>query len=275
MRRARTERPENFEVDLSHPLMRGAVLLGLGQAHHSIRYRDESGAGRHGVLTGYTGAGNTPADMWCRAMGRACVKTNGTSDIVTLGTALADAASVTVAAWMYFNAAMSSNTKVFTCGTENTSPWLFAGANGDLYWANHIASGTTARLLGHPVGHWDHYCGTTSPQALYVNGILQTDSVSQGFSTEAGAKFGGRGTSQFVAGRFADTCIWTRALDAGEIRVLADSATVMLSGAIREPRPRRNFAGWRPSVGVRYGGALRAGCSGGEGVRRGGAMRGA
>ena len=60
------ERPEHFVLtpNQTHPYRDGARFLGLGGGYcaKSMKFDDSSLYGNHGTLTGYTGAGNTPAD---------------------------------------------------------------------------------------------------------------------------------------------------------------------------------------------------------------------
>jgi hypothetical protein len=272
-------------MDLSHPLMRGAVLLGLGQSHHSLRYRDESDKGNHGVLVGYTGAGNTPADRWERRLGRPSLGFQTAGDYVSLPVSFSSE-TFTVALW----ASGFEYGKSYVIGDSGAAPYsrfLLGAADGVgdevIIW---IGDGSTYGMLGTPFfktkcAELHHFAATRQFGAtprMYVDGVegvvtgtsTKTATVSWRIAPQGYRPFGGLASCRVI-----DPCLWTRCLASAEINMLADPSNVMLSGAIREPRPRRNIAGWRPSVGVRYGGALRAGCSGGIGVRRGGALRGA
>jgi len=225
MKRARTERPENFEVDLSHPLMRGAVLLGLGQAHHSLRYRDESGYAKHGTLFG-----STPAGRWGRALGRASLGFAGTPDYVRVP--CFDVIG-TVAMWLR----PVSGTNGFGC-------LLDARNNGDsgtgyIFWNTDTtllkSSGTTyvngklASLV--PASVWS---------LLVVTGFTLVSGMNpKEFVVGTHSNY----TNHLLTGAIEDYMIWSRILSPAEIMQLADPSNVMLSGAIREPRPRRSFVG--------------------------------
>ena len=287
MRRARTERPENFEVDLSHPLMRGAVLLGLGQSHHSFRYRDESDKGNHGLLTGYTGAGNTPVDRWGRALGRAVLGFDRIGDKVPCAQSVSASATGTYAAWTNLTLGLYQ----FVMGDGN----IATDRNGvSLYWATankpifEVSNATTYKLIianNALSAGWSHVAGVWDGAflQLYINGrsaaaaVASTLVPTPAYALQIG--YAAQNSGGYMAGgSLADECAWSRALTPAEIGILADPSNVMLSGAIREPRPRRNFIGQAgeapPGVGVRYGGAIRW-AGGGVGVRRGGALRGA
>ena len=252
MRRARTERPENFEVDLSHPLMRGAVLLGLGQAHHSIRYRDESAKGNHGTLTGYTGAGNTPADRWGRALGRAVLEFNGSSDDVPLDSSLFNCPSFTAAAWVRFDA-VNKYHYVWARDDDGTSRYFVLGCDTGArpYAVVWNASNSLAEMrpsVTVTAKSWYHLALTYIPgsQKVYLNGRVIDTATLAGDAKSSGTTpthLGKQAGSAWLAGAVGDAVFWSRALSPAEIMQLADPSNVMLSGAIREPRPRRNFIG--------------------------------
>jgi hypothetical protein len=283
MRRARTERPENFEVDLSHPLMRGAVLLGLGQAHHSIRYRDESVKGNHGVLTNMDPATDW---LWEPKLGRRALDFDGSNDSISLpGPCLASFAAASASVWVRFSTlpltgGFSPTPLSVVSGTGTSGFRLIecAIASGDMGVSSSPGASYGKCSAGGliAVNTWAHLAFTFNGAiALFLNG-RELAIAGDAYASIVSNTIGGRSsTTGLITGLLADPCIWPRALSPAEIMQLADPSNVMLSGAIREPRPRRNFVGWRPSAGVRYGGALRAGCSGGGGVRRGGALRGA
>ena len=65
-----SQRPEWFTLNPESPLHRGLVFAGLGRVHGAGNYFDSSPYRNHGTLTGYTGAGNTPANRWSKALGR-------------------------------------------------------------------------------------------------------------------------------------------------------------------------------------------------------------
>jgi len=291
MRRARTERPENFEVDLSHLLMRGAVLLGLGQSHHSPRYRDESAKGNHGVLTNMDPATDW---LWEPKLGRRVLDFDGSNDYIGGLTKVPVPAIWTYAAWVYIAVyPVPTDSRCGICmtfandpgsGTHDRGLGIETAAQGGRVAAYQYAGG---EIYGYgpvvPLSAWNHLVASYDGTNLrsYCNGIAGSPSASgvgyAGYTTPELVL--ARVVNTYLSGRMSDCLCWLRALSPAEIMQLADPSNVMLSGAIREPRPRRNFVGQvgapAASVAVRYGGALRAGCSGGVGVRRGGALRGA
>ena len=254
MKRARTERPENFEVDLSHPLMRGAVLLGLGQAHHSIRYRDESAKGNHGVLTNMDPATDW---LWEPKLGRRVLDFDGSNDYVEIpspGNVL-DGKLVTFACWFNVPSGTATDYPRFIDRIYSgqfafywtTSTTIFAAALNTTGGAQDISNlGVSV-----PIGSWHHvvYVYNGADVLLYLDGLLKsTTSFPDGVLANSTAivRIGQRvdaGTARNFLGIMADTCLWSRALSAAEINMLADPSNVMLSGAIREPRPRRSFVG--------------------------------
>ena len=282
MRRARTERPENFEVDLSHPLMRGAVLLGLGQAHHSIRYRDESAKGNHGVLTNMDPATDW---LWEPKLGRWALDFDGSNDYVQLPLLPPIRAS---ACWCHLGAIPDWFT-LSLFSTNTGYPYFYCW---DMAIANYGGAWTTQGYISDGV---TQVTGTAVPMAkvlthiglnlvggyldLYINGTLQAHDATAVIPIAGVAAFTRVGDtssgSMTYIGKLSDLCLWSSARSPADFASLADPSNVMLSGAIREPGLRRSFigqAGAVPSVGVRYGGAFRVA---GGGVRRGGALRGA
>ena len=284
MRRARTERPENFEVDLSHPLMRGAVLLGLGQAHHSIRYRDESAKGNHGVLTNMDPATDW---LWEPKLGRWALDFDGSNDYVQLPLLPPIRAS---ACWCHLGEIPNWIT-LSLFATNTGYPYFYCW---DMAIASNVGAWTTRGYISDGV---TQVTGTAVPMAkvlthiglnlvggyldLYINGTLQAHDATAvipiaGLAalTRVGESISG---SMTCLGKLSDLCLWSSARSPADFASLADPSNVMLSGAIREPGLRRSFigqAGAVPSVSVRYGGAFRW-AGGGIGVRRGGALRGA
>ena len=57
-------RPDDFDLNTNSVLAQGLVFAGLGRFVGSTHYHDSSLYKNNGTLTGYTGAGNTPADKW-------------------------------------------------------------------------------------------------------------------------------------------------------------------------------------------------------------------
>jgi hypothetical protein len=256
MKRARTERPENFEVDLSHLLMRGAVLLGLGQAHHSIRYRDESDKGNHGTLTGYTGAGNTPADRWGRALGRFCLSGNGTSSYAAFPapSGLSNLKPFSLSLWAKRTDGATTQRGLVSLQLSSPTDQLAAVYWWDTYNGLWVAR-AQASAQGAKVGaaftqsNWNHFVVTSLGGAvrnsIYVNGRLNDAAVPDAMTASAvGIMVLGNIYYNFgAAAQFCDLLIHDRVLSVAEINMLADPSNVMLSGAIREPGPRRSFVG--------------------------------
>ena len=250
MRRARTERPENFEVDLSHPLMRGAVLLGLGQAHHSIRYRDESQYGNHGVLTNMAPVARW---VWSTKLGRRILGFDGINDRVMLpqsGTLLTNSPNYTVAFWSTLPMPLSGAWFSWDKATSWRCTFAYNGAS--VFWRTRTAGGgntndvTVTTLPASGLAHVALvYRGTT--KTAFVNGISETPQTSvvgpTGFSDADFIAIGASGDFSGSTCSIGDWCFWQRALSAAEIMRLADPSNVMMSGAIREPGLRRSFVG--------------------------------
>ncbi len=248
--RVRTERPENFQVDLGSQLARGAVFLGLGQAHHTARYRDESAYGTHGVLTTM----DPLTDWgWDTTLGRWVLDFDGASDHIPIPVTGLD--SITIACWVK-TANVSAHRPFVTC-TKNAPKWgLLFRIDGGTVIQWHVETSTAGEAscdAPHPGANlWFHACGTHVPgrQELYVDGALvDTDNRAGNVAYAHPNLQIGREEdyARYMYGRLADVCIWDRALSLPEVAALADPSNVMLrcggSSLIAEPRPRRGVVG--------------------------------
>ena len=247
-----TERPDDFQVDLSADIFRSAVFLGLGRDHHGFRFRDESDGGNHGTLTGYTGAGNTPADRWGRAMGRASLTYNGSSDYVSGSVSnVGITIDFSLSVWIKASANAEVDGRVIAKRALNVGyelyvmsatgyPGVFVGTD-----VNYSVLVSSVNVL---TGTWRHIGVVRRGTALtiYVDGIGYTSSVYTGSVANSSALMLGRYNAtavRWLNGSEADPCIWSRALSPVEIALFADPAwSVMLGGAIYT-RPRRAFVG--------------------------------
>jgi hypothetical protein len=67
-------------------------------------------------------------------------------------------------------------------------------------------------------GNWHYACGTTSPEQVYVDGVLQSSTDSESWSFEPNAKIGTKGTAQYFNGSIDEVRIWNRTLTQAEIK---------------------------------------------------------
>jgi hypothetical protein len=244
-----TERPDEFQVDLSAPLFARAVFLGLGGCRGSFKYRDCSTYGNHGLLTGYTGAGNTPVDRWGRALGRASLSFDGTADIIDVPSSPSlQLYSGTVT--MFVRSAAWRN-QYLLC-KKNTTGYLIEFYANKLYVVTSgQGNSTSVNQAWTPANAiWYHLAFTWgNGVSWFVNGSQIGATQAQTYYPDANSGNLQFGTatpsySNTFNGSVADLCLWNnRILSPAEIMQLADPSDVMLSGLIRDPRPNRSFVG--------------------------------
>ena len=248
-----TQRPDRFSIDMGNPLSKGLVFAGLGQMPGTTYYRDESGYQNNGTLTGYSGAGDTPADKWqyIPQLGRWGLGFDGSNDYVIMpkiaGTAF------TVFAWVY---------------TATTGRGIF-GMDFNDYWENDsfdtlwhtriIVTGTRDQMtISIPLSTWTPVAWIWN-SSIDTKSVIVQNSITNKTPTSHGAGSIGvdarvyslgreMGTAKYLNGGIVDFCFWSRALSLPELQPLFDPSNVMLSGMIREPRPRRSWVGATGSV---------------------------
>jgi hypothetical protein len=260
MRHAReTERPDDYQVDLSADIFRGLVFANFGHGRGSLKYTDDSGKGNHGTLTGFTGVGNTPVDRWGRAMGRSYLYFDGTHDYIPTTAFPFVVGPYTFSAWINTSSlsarrsvadlnGIASSLEVGTInGVANC-----AAHDTAAYWCTTPSNAISVNQWTHIV--WqrlDNVQTVTVPHhlAIYVNGVsVGTPSSAATLNSDAGntaARYIGcrSNLGQLWLGGIADPCLHARALSPSEIACLADPAwSVMLGGAIYT-RPNRSFVG--------------------------------
>lgn len=137
-------------------------------------------------------------------------------------------ASITVGGWIYFDS--SNANKRFI--SKGTGAWeLFKGTGpsvGKMSWqiftnsSNHCVQSDNGNLLTpdtwyHVIGRLD---GTTGEQALFINGVKQTQTYNNGgaalFTDTAALQIGGDG-SNFLDGRVDELFVFNRPLSDSEI----------------------------------------------------------
>jgi hypothetical protein len=189
MRYARpSQRPERFTLNPWSPLY-GAALLGLGPNQRgpakTTIYEDSSLRDNQGMLYGYTGAGNTPADkwQWDNLLRRWCVGANGSSDYILSPSLFSSASCATISAWIRMRgwnslatvlakSASGADFDLLVDGNERLFHWYFSTSDG-----NQSAASTTTPVLG----TWYHVMVTLhagEKARVIVNGIVE-NSVAQ------------------------------------------------------------------------------------------------
>lgn len=239
-----SQRYDNFRLNRASSLAQGLVFAGLGRMPGTTLYFDSLGdqnygAGNHGTLTRYTGAGNTPADKWVwdNYLRRNVLGLDGAADYVSVPNSSSFASdTVTFAGWLYQTA---NNTRQcpfskdylefeFQLHENTTTKYIWWG-NGSSYG---VGSWTTAAMP--PATWWHVVCKvkkSTGVAQLWLNG------VSQGTKTDTATSVGGTSIlaigrrasgSYLFDGRTADCLSFNRALSPSEISQLADPSNVDL-----------------------------------------------
>ena len=234
------ERPPEFRINQLSALYPGLRASYLGQNPGTTFYQDATldfGRGNNGTLAGYTGAGDTPAAMWGRALGRPVLGNDGSNDYVTASrpAGITSAGPWSIAQWVRLVA--TGNNWVFCCrdsGDVAGIYWLddnsgyefgrVGSAAGDRKW---VASSTVAAA-------WHHFLFTYSGSAaaLWVDGnsVTATGTYMGGFGTGQNLlRIGGNSAGSYpLAMQTADTMLWSRVLGAAEVTALANPGNVDL-----------------------------------------------
>jgi len=170
---------------------------------------DRSGNGNTGTLT------NGPT--WTTGKIGKALKFDGVNDYVDLGNGKFDYSVVTICAWFKSNG-LTPNGRVVTSGSENTNKWMLgfsgvAGGGGSyLVMTNTSTShATAASNIKMDDSLWHFACGINNPESLYINGILQTSTVTDSWSFEVNSKIGARGASYLFKGLIDDVKIYNYA----------------------------------------------------------------
>lgn len=113
-----------------------------------------------------------------------------------------DQANIMVEAWIKTVQNYAEDGRIVTIGSGATNKWMLTMnvTSNKAVMSNTTAShATPASDLALNDGAWYHVVGTTNPEAIYVNGVLQTATRTDSWSFEANSKIGSRGTArQFI-----------------------------------------------------------------------------
>lgn len=236
-------RPSDFRLNPESPLYRGLVFAGLGRKPGTASYQDSSQQRNHGVLTGYTGAGNLPANKWTydKTLRRAVLGFDGVGDYLQFpDSGIWDATGqyLYVSLFLKWN---STQTSMFACSGgnyQNQVNWMLSKnmtansiqvGSGDGFGANVAVSCSD--------GEWVHiattYPGSSTTWPVYVDGTFAGNSGKAPWWMGAGKglRFG-YAWPGYTGGYFdtaiADILIGKRTLTPSEISALADPDNVML-----------------------------------------------
>jgi hypothetical protein len=217
-----------------------------GTSHTSTTVSLPKPAGYWKLYTnGDDSAGDHPATGsnigWCGT--KNCVDFNGSgTDLVTKGPVLntGPGASFTVAAWVYLYSVPSSGFATFVSQDATTSSGFylqFSGPNNDSWAFSRVstdaANPTPYRAVSNaPAGiqQWTYlagvFNGATNQMQLYVNGVLQDDTVTDPTPYAAEGDFAiGRaqsngGPTDWIVGAMDNVAAFNTALSSSQVKLL-------------------------------------------------------
>jgi hypothetical protein len=265
MPRKEHHRPLWFEYDRRHPLEEGCVFRGHGWMAGSATYHDGCGqAGRvknNGTLTGFTGAGNTPADRWGRENVRATLGFNSTSNHVTAGNRAdftfgngTTDSPFTVGARIFRTADTSAICSKYYGGGVYKYEWRVIVASNALTFNGYDFSaaayrGRSSSSIAASKGKWQtiicRYVGGTSAAAweIWADGLKidNADFASGAYvAMEPTISPFTIGVEQqgvvpiYASGQIADLTIWRNAISTGEMETYF-SPDPMYGGWLYDP----------------------------------------
>jgi hypothetical protein len=271
-----SQRPERFALNTGSPLARGLVFAGLGQHAGGTLYHDDSTSKKHGTLTGFTGAGNTPAArwVWANPISRPALTFNASTNYVTFPTLgiFGNTQSYSVSCWVSC-ASVGGYQTIWHCRAERDVYLRHDGAAA-LQWAYYDGSSKGPTVSALVANVWTHLCGVFDKSANQV--VLYRDGVSVGTPATPGtpsarsdlntlgtAYYGGT-TNNGFPGSISDVLVHGRALSREEAASLADPSNVDLRlGGVPLIQPVRRF--W-PVVGAADSGSTASGVGASAGV---------
>jgi len=208
----------------------GNVLnLNFNEANGTKVY-DSSGYGNNGTFYGesfndgisYSGA--TPTDLHTASgkYGKA-LQFDGSNDYVSLGSNKFDYSDITVCAWIKTSSPSGNNDqRIVTTGSENTVMNWTLTLNENRYacmsnsTSDHFTACTNSSVND---SSWHYVCGTTNPEKIYLDGLLQSSTHKDFWTFEPNSKIGTKNsTVQFFNGTIDEVRIWYKALNSTEIQ---------------------------------------------------------
>jgi hypothetical protein len=249
----RQERPPNPRLNPLAPLAKGLVFAGLGGGAGSGVMVDACaslGRGKHGVLTGYSGAGNTPMDNWKfdQYLGRWTLATGYMKYVQCAVNGLLTgfaSQTCTLSGWIKRSAGTGDEIIFSYDFTDHSAPYyarMLSTRNGHYFWAWNDGSANQAleTSTGAVANVWTAFAATftSGSQQIWSNGALlgssaRTDTVAF-YNQEVWI---GKSNYSYAGIPYvADLLYHNRVLSPPEIARLADPTNVMLDGLIVPPR---------------------------------------
>lgn len=267
------QRPNEFELDYSHPLAKGLVFAGLGAYAGGDYVHDSSPQKNHGEYYYNHEPTRTPSD-WTHQLGRLCMRFNNTitnlynqvrlfESGANVTTGLTLAAWVNAKDWTNPNNApiidkfFKDSSRAYFLWAEDGTTWPNAAIRVGISASNGLSLNIdeTFDLSGVSTNEWHHIAITWSKLQQYVFVFVNGNHIDTSTSTKTTdvshntmkLQIGGGYNAQnsifddVFQGMIGDPMVFDRALSSAEIRQLADPSNVMLSGLIRERGDPQNI----------------------------------
>jgi hypothetical protein len=157
-------------------------------------------------------------------LGTACAAFNGvTSKITSAANGPLGASPWSVSMWVYLDRTTLTWPAPFMWGT---SPDLVVFQSNAAGTSMGLYNGTVEITRTHTPNAWHHFVGTYdgTTMSLYADGGTPATAVTVCHVAAGSIVVGTRGT-QWWGGKIDDTCMWDRALTAGEVASLYNSGT--------------------------------------------------
>lgn len=204
----------------------GAWNPGLGPTGSTLR--DWSGRGNNGTLT------NGPT--WITSQGKYALMLDGTDDRVA-APALATSSNMTLSIWHYLT---STSDEMLLNATPTNSMWNLFYIGSALTLRGGTVSPQLAYTPSGILSRWTHVAATLSGTTgtLFIDGSqVASGSIAAVGASPTGTDIGAYsdfGSGYFATGNLDDARIYTRTLNANEIRLLSSRR-----GIAYELAPRR------------------------------------
>lgn len=157
-----------------------------------------------------------------------CIDFDGIDGKIDLGDPAAfDDANITVEAWVKTTMNLATDGRIVQNSSADTNQWMlgYAGTNDTGVMSNSSASHATPitdTVINDDA--WHHLVGTTNPEAIYMDGVLQSvGTKTDSWSFEANTKIASRGTTYYFDGLIDEIRISNMIRDAGWIKTTYDS----------------------------------------------------
>lgn len=209
------------QLDWTNPINTGLIGCYIFNEGTGDKVYDLSGNNNTGTLTNMSFP-STPTSGWNPGKFGTVIAFDGTNDYILIGNKKFDYPTLTISAWIRIPNNVNFSV-ILQSGSENTNKYTFSIYSGSVFvisnaQAEHVVPRSNLIV---PLNQYVFVCGITNPETLYVNGILQTATISLPFLCAANTSIGAETASEYYfKGLIDDVRIWNRALIPSEIQTL-------------------------------------------------------